>query len=88
MPLLNNESTDVKTETEEAIQIGLSSQGLGNLKSVQAAARLSEYGSGAGRDKSARKTQREIIIGDLSISIPEKPTPPGPEGERTNTVTL
>ncbi|KAG8864005.1 hypothetical protein FRB96_006878 [Tulasnella sp. 330] len=78
-PSLDNDPVQVKGETKEASQIGLSSQGLGNPKSVQAAARLSEYASGAEGRVPPSKTQRNMAFGDLSISIPEKPAPPGPE---------
>ncbi|KAG9011349.1 hypothetical protein FRB94_008633 [Tulasnella sp. JGI-2019a] len=78
---LNSESNRLRRQTEEATQIGLSSQGLSNLKSVQAAARLSEYASGSegGGPASDTNSKLHMTIGDLTLSIPEKPEPPGPE---------
>lgn len=65
------ESKEAKRESEEAAELGLSAQGMLNLKSVHAAARLAEY------ETQLKSKQDPIISG---VALPETPTPPGPEG--------
>lgn len=71
---LNTDEPHLHESAMKAQSIGLSPEGLSNPKTVEAAARLSNSKGGHGPHSNDNN------IGGVKVVMPEKPSPPGPEG--------
>ncbi|KAG8918401.1 hypothetical protein FRC00_012516 [Tulasnella sp. 408] len=71
---LNTDGPHLHESTLKAQSIGLSPEGMSNPKTVEAAARLSNSKAGDGPHSNDNN------IGGVKVVMPEKPSPPGPEG--------